>query len=138
MGYAIRYFLVTKGVAALKLVSFCLRRLKIPKIWRRTFVVAISKPMKLVETQKVIDQYLYSVSPTRFSRGLSMSSQLLFYCSPKSSLSFDVGSQPWIKSFCRHRASRILSRLRKRPVPYLSISQRHRTLSGTVALPVRY
>ena len=29
-------------------LSSCLRRLKIPKIWRRAFVVAISKPTKLV------------------------------------------------------------------------------------------
>ena len=68
--------LILHAGAALKswlrdFLSFCLRRLKIPKIWRRAVVVAIPKPGKPVGTQKVIDQYLCSVSPTRSSRGLS-------------------------------------------------------------------
>ena len=54
-------------------LSSCLRRLKIPKIWRRALVVAIPKPGKQSPwgTQRVIDRYFCSVSPTRSSRGLS-------------------------------------------------------------------
>ena len=52
-------------------LSSYLRRLKIPKIWRRALVVVIPKPTKPVGTQRVIDRYLCSVSPTRSSRGLS-------------------------------------------------------------------
>ena len=52
-------------------LSSCLRRLKIPKIWRRALVLPIPKPGKPVGTQRVIDRYLCSVSPTRSSRGLS-------------------------------------------------------------------
>ena len=68
--------LIIHAGAALKFwlrdfLSSCLRRLKIPKIWRRALVVAIPKPMKPVGDPKVIDRYLCSVSPTRFSRGLS-------------------------------------------------------------------
>ena len=33
-------------------LSFCLRQLKIPKIWRRALVVAIPKPSKPVEDPK--------------------------------------------------------------------------------------
>ena len=51
--------------------SSCLRRLKIPKIWKRALVVAIPKPAKPVGTQRVIDRYLCSVSPIRSSRDLS-------------------------------------------------------------------
>ena len=41
---------------------------------------------------RVIDRYLYSVSPKRFSRGLStpLSSQILTYCSLKGRLGFDA------------------------------------------------
>ena len=48
-------------------LSSCLCRLKISKIWRRALVVAISKPGKPGGTQRVIDRYLCSVSPTRSS-----------------------------------------------------------------------
>ena len=51
----------------------CLRRLKIPKIFKKALVVAIPKPGKRWGTQRVIDRYLCSVSPTRSSRGLSTS-----------------------------------------------------------------
>ena len=69
--------LILHAEAALKswlhnFLSSCLRRLKIPKIWRRALVVAIPKPGKPVGTQRVIDRYLCSVSPTRSARGLSM------------------------------------------------------------------
>ena len=68
--------LIVHSGAALKswlrdFLSSCLRRLKIFKIWRRAIVVAISKPEKPVGTQRVIDRYLCSSSPTRSSRGLS-------------------------------------------------------------------
>ena len=52
-------------------LSSCLRRLKIPKIWRRALVIAISKPTKPVGDTKSHRRYLCSVSPTRSSRGLS-------------------------------------------------------------------
>ena len=52
-------------------ISSCLRRLKIPNIWRRALVVAIPKPASPWGTQRVIDRYLCSVSSTRSSRGLS-------------------------------------------------------------------
>ena len=49
--------LIIHAEAALKswlrnFLSPCLRRLKIPKIWRRALVVAIPKPMKPVEDPK--------------------------------------------------------------------------------------
>ena len=49
--------LITHGGAALKswlcgLLSFCLRHLKIPNLWRRALVVAIPKPKKPVEDPK--------------------------------------------------------------------------------------
>ena len=49
--------LITHGGAALKswlcgFFSFCLRHLKIPKVWRRALVVAIPKPKKPVEGPK--------------------------------------------------------------------------------------
>ena len=53
-------------------LSSCLRRLKISKIWRRALVVVIPKPGKPMGTQRVINQYLCSVSSTRSLRGLSM------------------------------------------------------------------
>ena len=60
--------LILHAGAALKswlrdFLSSCLRQLKIPKIYRRALVVAIPKPAKPVGTQRVIDQYLCSVSP---------------------------------------------------------------------------
>ena len=68
--------LILHAVAALKswlhdFLSSCLPQLKIPKIWKRALVVAIPKPTKPVGIQRVIHQYLCSVSPTRSSRGLS-------------------------------------------------------------------
>ena len=68
--------LIIHAGAALKswlrdFLSSCLRRLKIFKIWRRALVAAIPKPTKPVGTQRVINRYLCSVSPTRSSRGLS-------------------------------------------------------------------
>ena len=68
--------LILHAGAALKswlrdFISSCLRRLKIPKIWRRALVIAIPKPAKPGGTQRVNDRYLCSVSPTRSSRGLS-------------------------------------------------------------------
>ena len=49
--------LITNAGAALKswvcgFVSSCLRRLKIPKVWRRALVVAIPKPKKSLEDSK--------------------------------------------------------------------------------------
>ena len=52
-------------------LSSCLRRLKIPKIWRRALVVASQNQRSPWGTQRVIDRYLCFVSHTRFSRGLS-------------------------------------------------------------------
>ena len=68
--------LIFHAEAALKswlrdFLSSCLRRLKIPKIWRRALVVAIPKPTKPVGNQRVTDRYLCSLSFTRYSRGLS-------------------------------------------------------------------
>ena len=68
--------LILRAEAALKswlrnFLSSCLRRLKIPKIWRRALVVAFPKPTKPGGTQRVIDQYLCSVFPKRSSRDLS-------------------------------------------------------------------
>ena len=49
--------LITHAGAALKswlcgFLSFCLRHLKIPKVWRRAMVVAIPKPRKPMEDPK--------------------------------------------------------------------------------------
>ena len=68
--------LILHSGAALKswlrdFLSSCLRRLKIPKIWRRALVVAIPNKQRSWGTQRVINRYLCSVSPTRSSRGLS-------------------------------------------------------------------
>ena len=70
--------LILHAGAALKpwlrdFLSSCLRRLKIPKIWKRALVVAIPKPASQWGTQRVIDRYFCSVSSTRSSRGLSTS-----------------------------------------------------------------
>ena len=77
------------------------------------------------------------MSHARSSKGLStpVLNQLLIHCSLKSRLSFNAESQLWIKFFCWHRTSRILSRLRRRLVSYLLIWQWHMILSGTVVLP---
>ena len=68
--------LILHAGAALKswlrdFLSSCLRRLKIPKIWRRALVVASQNQQSRWGTQRVINRYLCSVSPTRSSRGLS-------------------------------------------------------------------
>ena len=68
--------LILHAGAALKsqlrdFLSSCLRRLKIPKIWRRVFVVTIPNQRSPWVIQRVIDRYLCSVCPTRSSRGLS-------------------------------------------------------------------
>ena len=53
-------------------LSSCLRRLKIPKIWRRALVVAIPKPANPVGNPKSYRHIsLLCVSPTRSSIGLS-------------------------------------------------------------------
>ena len=85
-------------------LSSCLRRLKIPKFWRRALVVAIPKSKKrsLRRTQRAIAQYLCFVSPTRSSRGLSIPvwNQLSIPSSLGSWLDFDTGDKLWTKSFC--------------------------------------
>ena len=68
--------LILHAGAALKswlrdFLSSCLRRLRILKIWRRALVVAIPNPESPWGTQRIIDRYLCSVSPTRSRRGLS-------------------------------------------------------------------
>ena len=79
-----------------------------------------------------------SVSSTWSLRCLLMpkSSQLVVLLLHIKQDGFWCGSQPWIKLFSWHRASRILLMLKRRPVLYLSIWQWHMTLSGTVALLV--
>ena len=47
-------------------------QLKLPKIWRRTLVVAIPKPNKPLGDQRAIDLPLCFVSPTSSWRDLSM------------------------------------------------------------------
>ena len=49
-------------------ISSYLRRLKIPKIRRRALVVAMQNQQSPLGTQKVIDRYRCSVSPTRSSK----------------------------------------------------------------------
>ena len=49
-------------------LSSCLHRLKIPKIWRRVFVVAIPYQQSPWGSQRVIDRYLCSVSYKNLER----------------------------------------------------------------------
>ena len=68
--------LILHAGAALKswlrdFLSSYLRRLKIPKIWRRALVSRSQNQRSPWGIQRVIDRYLCSVSPTRSSRGLS-------------------------------------------------------------------
>ena len=121
--------LILHAGAALKswlrdFLFFCSRRLKIFNIWRRALVVAIPKPMWPVEDTKsyrlisllcvpykILERLIYvRVEPlidqllpkeqAEFRRGKSTVDQVLFHLP---------------------RTSRILSRLRRRLVPYLSI-----------------
>ena len=91
-------FIIHDG-AALKFwlrdfLSSCLLRLKIPKIWRKVLVVAIQKPMKPVKNPKSYRTIsLLSLSPTRLSRDLSTPALSQLYCSLKSRLGLDAGSQ---------------------------------------------
>ena len=68
--------LILHAGAALKswlrdFLSFCFRRLKILKIWKRALVARSQNPESPWGTQRVIDRYLCSVSARRSSRGLS-------------------------------------------------------------------
>ena len=81
-------------------LSFCLRRLKISKIWGRVLVVAISKPIKPVEDPKSYRPIsllcvCYKI-PERFIYAQFEVIDQLFL---KSKLGFDTGGQMWIKAF---------------------------------------
>ena len=98
----------------------CWRRLKISKIWKRALAVAILKLKKPVEDHKSYCP-IFLVSATRSSRGLFIPvwNQTSIHSSLGSTL-VDTRDQPLTKSFCSRKISRILLRLRKRPVPCLS------------------
>ena len=120
--------LILHAGAALKswlrdFVSSCLRRLKILKIWRRALVVAIPKPRKpvgdpksyrpislLCVSYKVLERLIYvRVEP------------LINSLLPKEQAGFRRGKSTVDQVVLLTQKSRILLRLKRRPVPYLSI-----------------
>ena len=88
-------------------LSSRLHHLKIPKIWRRALVVAVSKPSKPVEDPR-------SYRPISL---LCVSYKIL--CSHGNRRVFDAKGPPWIKSLCSRKALRIHSKRKRRPVPFL-------------------
>ena len=99
--------LILHAGAALKswlrdFLTSCLRRLKIPKIWRRALVVAIQKPAKPVGDPKSYRPiYLFCVPYKIFERLIyARIKPLIDPLLPKEQAGFRRGSQPYIKLFC--------------------------------------
>ena len=92
--------LILHAGAALKswlhdFLSSCLRRLKIPKIWRRALVVVIPKPTKLVGYPKNYQAISLLCVPYKFLERLTYArvKALIDALLPKSRLGSDAGSQ---------------------------------------------
>ena len=77
-------------------LSSCLRRLKIPKIWRRALVVAIPKPTKPVGDPKSYRPISLLCVPYKILERLIYArvEPLIDPLLPKKQVGFDVGSQP--------------------------------------------
>ena len=75
-------------------LSFCLRRLKIPKIWRRALVVVIPKPAKPVGDPKSYRPIPLLCVPYKIFERLIYARVESIHCSLKSRLGSDAGSQP--------------------------------------------
>ena len=93
--------LILHAGAALKswlhdFLSSCLRRFKIPKIWRRALVVAIPKPAKPVGDPKSYRPISLVCVPYKILERLIYArvEPLINHCSLKSRLGSDAGSQP--------------------------------------------
>ena len=93
--------LILHAGAALKswlhdFLSSCLRRLKIPKIWRRALVVVIPKPTKPVRYPKNYQPISLLCVPYKFLERLTDArvKALIDALLPKSRLDSDAGSQP--------------------------------------------
>ena len=93
-----------------KFLFSCLRNLKIPKIRRRAFVVAILKPNQTPGDPKSYQLTLYCISPSRSLSILSTpvsSPPSTHFCIGSDLVSDnDKGDQPYIKSLCSLRTSR--------------------------------
>ena len=93
--------LIVHAGAALKswlhdFFSSCLRRLKIPKIWRRALVIVIPKPTKPVGDPKNYRPISLLCVPYKFLERLTYArvKALIDALLPKSRLGSDAGSQP--------------------------------------------
>ena len=104
-------------------LSSCLRQLKIPKVWRRALISAVSKPSKPIKDPqsyrrisllcvpyKILEQLIYNrVEP------------IVDPCFQMNKLDFDTKSLRQIRSFCLRKTLRIPLRQKRRLVPCLSI-----------------
>jgi len=74
-------------------LTFCMRQLKIPKIWRRTLIVTIPKPEKPLGDPKSYRRVSLLYAPSRSSRHSSalVSNQSSTHCSRSSRRVFDMG-----------------------------------------------
>ena len=80
-------------------LSSCLRQLKIPKVWRRAFVVAIPKPKKPVEDPKSYRPISLLCVPYKILERLIYAciEPIVDPCSQASRLGFDMVNPQWIK-----------------------------------------
>ena len=104
-------------------LSSCLRRLKIPKIWKRALVVAIPKPGKPVEDPKRYRPISLLCVPYKILEELIYArvEPLIDPLLPKEQAGFRRGKSTVDQAVLLPRTLRILSRLKRKPVPYLSI-----------------
>ena len=120
--------LILHAGAALKswlcdFLSSCLCQLKIPKIWRRAFVVTILKPGKPVRDPKSYRPISLLCVPYKILKRLIYAcvEPLVDPVLPKEQAGFRHGKSTIDQVVLQPRTSRILSRLKRRLVPYLSI-----------------
>ena len=121
---------VCSQILVLWLPHFCMRQLKIPKIWRRALIVAIPKPENQLGDPK-------SYRPTSFQNPREArlrSCRTNHRPIAPSEHAFDTGGRPLTRSPCWHRTSRIAFRLKRKPGLCLLTSQQPVTLYGTGAL----
>ena len=104
-------------------LSSCLRRLKISKIWRRALVVAIPKPGKPVGDPKSYRPISLLCVPYKILERLIYArvEPLIDPLLPKEQAGFRRGKSTVDQVVLLTQTSRILLRLKRRPVPYLSI-----------------
>ena len=92
-------------------LSSCLRQLKIPKVWRRALVVAITKLSKLVEDPKSYRLISLLCVPYKIlERPIYNRVEPIVDPFQRNRLDFDTESLPWTRSFCLRKTLRILLR----------------------------